>query len=131
MPWLTGKWTGRAISKFRRKAAGPQRSPQRAVFRRRNYRYPAILVRVVQLVRAALALVERGEVPLGQVYATDAAISRKVRVVGIFPPGSHPAIVYPVAIIAGHRNPAVGRFMDFLGSAESRGVFERYGFQVR
>ena len=52
-------------------------------------------------VRAALVLVERGEVPLGQVYATDAAISRKVRVVGTFPDNSHPPIVYPVAAVAG------------------------------
>ncbi len=46
-------------------------------------------------VRAALVLVERAEAPLGQVYATDAAISKKVRVVGAFPPDSHPPIVYP------------------------------------
>jgi molybdate transport system substrate-binding protein len=48
-------------------------------------------------VRACLALVERGEVPLGVVYATDAAFSKKVRVVGRFPEGSHPPIVYPAA----------------------------------
>ena len=41
-------------------------------------------------VRAALVLVERGEAPLGLVYATDAAISSKVRVVGAFPADSHP-----------------------------------------
>lgn len=48
-------------------------------------------------VRAALVLVERGECPLGQVYATDAAISGKVRVAGFFPEDSHPPIVYPAA----------------------------------
>ena len=43
-------------------------------------------------VRAALVLVERGECPLGEVYATDAAISKKVRVAGnVFPVDSHPA----------------------------------------
>ena len=36
-------------------------------------------------VRAALAFVERGETPLGIVYATDATASAKVRQVGIFP----------------------------------------------
>ncbi len=35
-------------------------------------------------VRAALALVERGEAPVGVVYATDAAISTKVKIVGTF-----------------------------------------------
>ena len=50
-------------------------------------------------VRAALVLVERAEAPLGEVYATDAAISNKVKVVGIFPEESHPKIVYPVALV--------------------------------
>ena len=48
-------------------------------------------------VRAALLLVERGEAPLGIVYATDAAASRGVRVVGTFPAESHPPITYPFA----------------------------------
>ena len=40
-------------------------------------------------VRAALLLVERGEAPLGIVYATDAAASKGVRVVGTFPDDTH------------------------------------------
>lgn len=82
-------------------------------------------------VRAALALVERGEVPLGQIYATDAAISKKVRVVGTFPTDSHAPIVYPLAVIAGQGNPDVDRFMDFLRSPQSADIFKRYGFEVR
>jgi molybdate transport system substrate-binding protein len=82
-------------------------------------------------VRAALVLVERGESPLGLVYATDAAISKKVRVVGTFPEGSHPSIVYPVAAVAGGKAAAAERFIVFLRSPESRSVFEKYGFVVR
>ena len=82
-------------------------------------------------VRAALALVERGEAPLGQVYATDAAISDKVRVAGVFPESSHPPIVYPVAIVAGKRSPAAERFVKLLQSPEAKAVFEKYGFSVR
>jgi molybdate transport system substrate-binding protein len=82
-------------------------------------------------VRAALALVERGEAPFGVVYATDAAISDKVRVVGVFPETSHPSIVYPVAVVAGKRSAAVNRFMDLLRSPDARGVFEKFGFTVR
>ena len=82
-------------------------------------------------VRAALALVERGEAPVGEVYATDAAISNKVRVVGIFPETSHPPIIYPVAIVAGKRSPAAERFMELLQSPEAKGIFEKYGFTVR
>src|SRR5262245_32998915 len=48
-------------------------------------------------VRAALTLVARGEAPLGIVYATDAKVEPKVRIVGTFPADSHPEIVYPVA----------------------------------
>ncbi len=50
-------------------------------------------------VRAALALVETGEAPLGVVYATDAAASRKIKVVAAFPAGSHKPVTYPFAIV--------------------------------
>lgn len=82
-------------------------------------------------VRAVLSLVERGEVPLGQVYATDAAVAKKVRIVGTFPADSHSSIIYPVAVIKGRLNPDVERFMDFLRSPQSADVFKGYGFEVR
>jgi molybdate transport system substrate-binding protein len=82
-------------------------------------------------VRAALVLVERAEVPLGQVYATDAAISQKVRVVGIFPLESHPPIVYPVAAVAGAKGQAAADFLSFLKTSEARAIFREYGFEVR
>ena len=81
-------------------------------------------------VRAALVLVERAEAPLGVVYATDAAISKNVRVVGTFPIDSHPPIVYPVAAVAGGKSEAVGAFLEFLKSPQARAVFEKYGFEV-
>ncbi|MBY5931900.1 molybdate ABC transporter substrate-binding protein [Tateyamaria omphalii] len=46
-------------------------------------------------VRAALALVARGETPLGIVYASDAAASDDVSVVYTVPTDRHPAIIYP------------------------------------
>ena len=82
-------------------------------------------------VRAALALVERAETPLGQVYATDAAISDKVRVVGIFPQESHPPIIYPVAIVVGRKNETALKFIKFLKGSEAKEIFEKYGFTVR
>ena len=48
-------------------------------------------------VRAALALVARGEAVLGIVYSTDAKVEPGVKIVGTFPADSHPAIIYPVA----------------------------------
>jgi molybdate transport system substrate-binding protein len=82
-------------------------------------------------VRAALVLVERGEAPLGIVYATDAAISPKVRVAGIFPENLHPPITYPAALIEGKATHASARFLNFLRSQEAKAVFEKYGFAVR
>ncbi len=79
-------------------------------------------------VRAALVLVERAETPLGLVYGTDAAISRKVRVVGTFPEESHPAIVYPVAAVSAGKKSETTLFLSFLTSPEARAVFEKYGF---
>ncbi|MGE5545915.1 MAG: molybdate ABC transporter substrate-binding protein [Solirubrobacterales bacterium] len=82
-------------------------------------------------VRAALALVERGEAPLGIVYASDATASRKVKLVGAFPPDSHDPIVYPVAIVAGNDTPAARALLAFLSSPEAKAVFARHGFQPR
>ncbi len=79
-------------------------------------------------VRAALALVERGETPFGIVYATDAAISSKVKVVGIFPENTHPPIVYPVAIVAGKDTATAQSFLKLLKTREAKAVFEKYGF---
>ena len=83
-------------------------------------------------VRAALAMVERGECPLGVVYSTDAAISDKIKVLGLFPEDSHPPIVYPVALTAGHETNATAQaFLEFLKGPEAKAVFEKYGFSVR
>jgi molybdate transport system substrate-binding protein len=82
-------------------------------------------------VRAALALVARGEAPLGIVYATDAAISQKVKVVAVFPENSHPKIVYPVALVKGKGTREAKSFLKFLTSAEATEVFRKYGFTVR
>jgi molybdate transport system substrate-binding protein len=80
-------------------------------------------------VRAALVLVERGEAPLGIVYATDAMASEKVRVVLTFPAESHPPIRYPIAILATSSDPDAAAFLAFLASPEARRIFARHGFQ--
>lgn len=82
-------------------------------------------------VRAALALVERGEAPYGVVYATDAMASSKVRVVGTFPPHSHPPITYPLAILRTSTSPDAEAFRRFLLSREGKAIFARRGFAVR
>lgn len=82
-------------------------------------------------VRAALAFVERAEAPLGIVYETDARASKKVRVVGRFPPNSHPPISYPVAALKASTNPEAEGFRRFLVSPDGTAIFRRFGFSTR
>jgi len=82
-------------------------------------------------VRAALVLVERGEVPYGVVYATDAAIAKNVKVVATFPADSHPPVEYPLALVNGHATPAAKEFFAFLIGPEAKEIYKKYGFVVK
>jgi molybdate transport system substrate-binding protein len=79
-------------------------------------------------VRAALALVSRGEAPFGIVYRTDALADKGVRIVDTFPPDSHPPIIYPAAIVATSKSTAARPLLEYLRSAPARSVWEKYGF---
>lgn len=79
--------------------------------------------------RAGRALVERGEAPLGLVYESDAVVTDKVRVIGVFPAGTHPEVVYPVAAVAGKQVDAAKKFIDFLTTPEAKAIFNKYGFE--
>ena len=81
-------------------------------------------------VRAALALVSRGEAPYGIVYQTDAASDPGVAIVGTFPADSHPPIIYPIAIIADSKNKDVAAYYDFLKSSKAAPFFEHEGFTI-
>ncbi len=80
-------------------------------------------------VRACMALVERSEAPLGIVYATDAAISEKVRVVSGFPTESHPPIIYPVALVNATPSDESKSFIAYLKGDNAQTIFKRYGFR--
>lgn len=94
------------------------------------WRTVAKRIAAAENVRAALALVERGQAPLGIVYATDALASTKVRVVANIPPETHPAIVYPMAVIARSTNPEAEAFLRFLKTRPAGLIFRRHGFGV-
>lgn len=81
-------------------------------------------------VRAALALVERGEAAMGIVYATDARASDRVEVVRELPPASHPPVRYPAAVLAASKHPDAAGFLAFLSSDEARRIFAAHGFEV-
>ena len=82
--------------------------------------------------RSALLLVERGEAPLGIVYATDAVASVGVRVVGTFPPESHPPVTYPFALTRRAAGNAQARaFLDFATGPGAAETYRRLGFALR
>lgn len=81
-------------------------------------------------VRAALQLVARGEARLGVVYESDARAEPKVRVVAVFPPDSHPPVVYSLAVTAEASGEGPGRFLAFLRGPAGRRFFEAQGFTL-
>ena len=82
-------------------------------------------------VRQVLAWVETGEADCGIVYATDAAVSNKVKVIAVAPEGSHKPVIYPAAVIKSSKNlDAAKKFLDFTASPEAKNIFEQYGFAV-
>jgi len=82
-------------------------------------------------VRAALALVERGEAAAGIVYSTDAAVAKNVKIVATFPADSHPPVEYPFELVKGQDTPEAKAFFEFLVSPEAKAVYAKYGFVVK
>jgi molybdate transport system substrate-binding protein len=73
-------------------------------------------------VRAAMALVARGEVPWGVVYETDALADATVPIVEKFPPDSHPEIIYQAGRITGSDT------QEALAALIGHVAFARHGF---
>ncbi|MDP5338874.1 MAG: molybdate ABC transporter substrate-binding protein [Nodularia sp. (in: cyanobacteria)] len=82
-------------------------------------------------VRQVLAAVESGNADAGLVYATDAKISNKVKVVVAADEKYHSPIIYPMAVIKSSKNiPAAKEFVQFLSSNQAKAVLKKYGFIV-
>lgn len=81
-------------------------------------------------VTQVLNWVAEGSADCGIVYATDAATTDKVTVLGEAPEGSLDSkVIYPVGVVASSANPKEAQlFVDFLGSPEAIAIFEKYGF---
>lgn len=85
-------------------------------------------------VRAALALVARGEAPYGIVYASDAAAEPRVAAIATVPAATHPPIRYPAALLAtgpADARPAAAAFLAFLSGAEGQAILAAYGLGPR
>jgi len=95
--------------------------------------WPSVKGKVIptENVRGALAAVESGNVDVGIVYRTDAAISKQVKVAYEVAVQEGPQIRYPVAEVKGSKNPESARkFLQYLGSDAALQVFEKYGFII-
>ena len=80
-------------------------------------------------VRQVLSWVETGNADCGIVYATDAAISDKVRVTAKAPADSHKPIIYPAAVVKSSKQEAAAKeFLAYLQSDKGQAVFAKYGF---
>tara|TARA_Y100001960_G_scaffold302389_1_gene353390 strand:+ start:1095 stop:1466 length:372 start_codon:yes stop_codon:yes gene_type:complete len=77
-------------------------------------------------VRAALALVSRGEARAGIVYLSDAMNHERVRIDAIFPSFSHPKIQY--AAIDLTSSVESGLYLNFLSSQIVAGILKNQGF---
>ncbi|HYB40347.1 MAG TPA: molybdate ABC transporter substrate-binding protein [Candidatus Methylomirabilis sp.] len=95
--------------------------------------WPTVSGRVAKVrdVVAAVSLVADREAPLAVVFATDARLDGRVRVVDAFPDSSHSRISYPVAITSASVNPAGPDFLRLLRSPAAIAVFEARGYLVR
>ena len=83
-------------------------------------------------VRQVLAAVESGNAEAGLVYATDAKISNKVKVVVTADDKFHSPIVYPVAIIKSSKNTSAAKdFVQYLSDSQAQNILKKYGFIVR
>ena len=83
-------------------------------------------------VRQVLAWVETGDADCGVVYATDAAVSDKVKLAAVAPADTHKPIVYPAAVLKESKNMKEAKdFLAFLQSDAAKRVFEKYGFKVK
>lgn len=80
-------------------------------------------------VRLALTFIERGETPLGIVYASDLIDRTDAKKIAIFPSESHSPIRYPLATIQGKSSPGTIAFRRFLQSAQGRAILIKFGFQ--
>lgn len=83
-------------------------------------------------VRHALAMVETGAAEAGIVYATDAAVSKKVKLAFPFETGLTEPIVYPLILLKpGADNRAAVEFYRYLQSEAAAALFRQAGFRVQ
>ena len=81
-------------------------------------------------VRLALALVQRGETPLGIVYYTDAVQTGQVRIVATFDGSLHAPVEYQLVATRNADKHAIG-LLKYLASDANDAVYRKFGFLPR
>ncbi|ORT52651.1 hypothetical protein ST37_01900 (plasmid) [Vibrio sp. qd031] len=80
--------------------------------------------------RNALALVERGQTPIGIVYASDATSSDAVTILGRLDAKSHSTITYPMILLGSHaENSSTNILVEYFHSAAVQQQFKQQGFE--
>ena len=79
-------------------------------------------------VRAALTMIERGEINLGIVYKTDIKLSKGIEIIEIFPKKQSPEIVYYASILKNKKNEKNIKFFNALTESNSLIIFKKNGF---
>lgn len=85
-------------------------------------------------VRLALALVQRGEAPLGIVYYTDALQTGQVRIVATINGSLHAPIEYQAVATKSANTAAAApaaKLLTYLASDASRAIYRKFGFLTR
>ena len=80
-------------------------------------------------VRAALTAVQNGSVDVAFVYATDARLAPRLKVVTTITGAAAPRIVYPGCVVKTTRQPAAAaQFLQFLRTTAALAILQRHGF---
>jgi molybdate transport system substrate-binding protein len=128
--------TDLATPKVRRLALAEPRSVPAGIYAKAYLETAGLWSKVVDKVvptdnvRAALAAVASGNADAAIVYATDAAISTRVRVAVEVPDEETPAILYVAAVTTGALDRSgARRLLDFLSGERALAIFRRAGFR--
>jgi molybdate transport system substrate-binding protein len=78
----------------------------------------------------ALELVENGQAVAGITFSTSAAASKKVKILGRFPPNGSGRFVYTFAIVKDNDGPETRWLFQYLIGPEALQIYSTYGFQV-
>lgn len=94
--------------------------------------YDRVRAKLVTLddVRAVINAVRLGVADVGLVYASDVAVTGKVRVVETIADSLYPPIVYGLATMKGGRHIRAEKFVEFLKGKQAAAIFKKAGFHA-